>query len=37
MVAPQCWQDGFGFTTIAQSLAPDIAYSESPAASRASA
>ena len=34
-MAPQCWQDGVGFTTIAQSFAPDIAYSDSPAASRA--
>ena len=35
-MTPQCWQDGFGFTTIAQSFAPDIAYSDSPAALRAS-
>jgi hypothetical protein len=35
-VAPQCEQDGFGFTTIAQSFSCDIVYFPSPTASRAS-
>jgi hypothetical protein len=35
-VAPQWWQEGCCFTTIAQSLSCDIAFSLSPAAASAS-